>query len=166
MEAMLTRSAWDMPHSITRSKNSRGSFKPPLMQTIGCHWTGISLSMEQLKEAQQRVKAAGVSDCIALLYCDYRELPGLEEYDAVISCEMIEAVGHDHLPSFFSTIGRMLKPGGRAILQVCFHVSVLLLTKQAASMAHGSHQGVPTSRCKRSSMCSKARRRQSQQSNG
>lgn len=74
--------------------------------------------MEQLKEAQQRVKAAGLSDRITLLYCDYRELPGSGEYDAVVSCEMIEAVGHEHLPSFFSTIGRMLKPGGRAVLQV------------------------------------------------
>ena len=74
--------------------------------------------MEQLKEAQQRVKEAGVADSITLLYCDYRELPGHEAYDAVISCEMIEAVGHEHLPSFFSTLGRMLKPGGRAVLQV------------------------------------------------
>lgn len=122
--------------------------------------------MEQLKEAQQRVKATGVSDCITLLYCDYRELPGLGEYDAVISCEMIEAVGHDHLPSFFTTIGRMLKPGGRAILQVCLHVSVFLLRKQIASMAHGSHLGVPTGRCKCSPTCSKAQWRQSQQSIG
>ena len=89
-----------------------------VLQTVGCHWTGISLSMEQLKEAQQRVKEAGVSDYITLLYCDYRELPGHETYDAVISCEMIEAVGHEHLPSFFSTVGRMLRPGGRAVLQV------------------------------------------------
>ena len=53
--------------------------------------------MEQLKEAQQRVKAAGLSEQIRLLYCDYRELPGSATYDALISCEMVEAVGQEHL---------------------------------------------------------------------
>ena len=74
--------------------------------------------MEQLKEAQHRVKAAGLSDRITLLYCDYRELSGEGVYDALISCEMIEAVGHDHLDSFFATLGRMIRLGGRAIVQV------------------------------------------------
>lgn len=37
-----------------------------------CRWTGITVSKEQLAEATARVKAAGLSDRITLLFCDYR----------------------------------------------------------------------------------------------
>jgi cyclopropane fatty-acyl-phospholipid synthase-like methyltransferase len=47
-----------------------------------------------------------------------RDCPGAGTYDKVVSCEMIEAVGHEHLVSYFSQIGRMLKPGGKAVIQV------------------------------------------------
>jgi cyclopropane fatty-acyl-phospholipid synthase-like methyltransferase len=39
-------------------------------------------------------------------------------YDKVVSIEMIEAVGHEHLRSYFATINAALKPGGRAVIQV------------------------------------------------
>ncbi len=42
---------------------------------------------------------------------------GAGTYDKVVSIEMIEAVGHEHLAPYFAVIGRMLKPGGRAVLQ-------------------------------------------------
>jgi cyclopropane fatty-acyl-phospholipid synthase-like methyltransferase len=42
---------------------------------------------------------------------------GAGTFDRVVSIEMIEAVGHEHLGSYFATIGRMLKPGGRAVVQ-------------------------------------------------
>ena len=48
-----------------------------------------------------------------------RDTPGAGTYDKVISCEMIEAVGHEHLARYFDTINSMLKPGGRAAVQVC-----------------------------------------------
>lgn len=79
--------------------------------------------MEQLKEAQRRVKAAGLADRITMLYCDYRELHTDGTYDALISCEMIEAVGHEHLTDFFAALGRLLKPGGRAVVQVKTHIA-------------------------------------------
>ena len=47
-----------------------------------------------------------------------RDTPGAGTYDKVISCEMIEAVGHEHLAQYFKTINAMLKPGGRAAIQV------------------------------------------------
>ena len=37
----------------------------------------------------------------------------------VVSCEMIEAVGHDYLPAYFQAISTFLKPGGQAVIQVC-----------------------------------------------
>ena len=49
---------------------------------------------------------------------DCRDTPGAGTYDKVISCEMIEAVGHEHLSRYFATINAMLKTGGRAVIQV------------------------------------------------
>ena len=49
---------------------------------------------------------------------DGRDTPGAGTYDKVISCEMIEAVGHEHLARYFATINAMLKPGGHAVIQV------------------------------------------------
>jgi cyclopropane fatty-acyl-phospholipid synthase-like methyltransferase len=59
-------------------------------------------------------------DLVTLLFCDYRDTPatlGAASFDVVVSVEMIEAVGHEHLQPYFRTIGTMLKPGGRAVLQ-------------------------------------------------
>jgi cyclopropane fatty-acyl-phospholipid synthase-like methyltransferase len=39
-----------------------------------------------------------------------------------VSIEMIEAVGHEHLPSYFATINAALKPGGKAVIQVTLAV--------------------------------------------
>lgn len=47
-----------------------------------------------------------------------RDCPGLGSYDKVVSIEMIEAVGHEHLVSYFRTINAALKPGGKAVIQV------------------------------------------------
>jgi cyclopropane-fatty-acyl-phospholipid synthase len=68
------------------------------------------------------VNAAGLQDRIQLVFCDYREVVvryGVAAFDAVVSCEMIEAVGHEHLPIYFDTIGQSLKPGGYFSMQVC-----------------------------------------------
>lgn len=88
------------------------------MQRFGCKWTGITLSKAQLKEAQQRVKAAGLDGRISLLFCDYRDIPGTAAFDKVVSCEMVEAVGQEHLGTYFRAIGAALKTGGTAVLQV------------------------------------------------
>ena len=47
-----------------------------------------------------------------------RDCPGAGTFDRVVSCEMIEAVGHEHLVSFFQCMGRQLKQGGVAVIQV------------------------------------------------
>ena len=81
-----------------------------------CHVTGLTLSHEQHAEATARVKAAGLSHLIDIVICDYRDVQG--SFDKVVSIEMLEAVGHEHLPTYFSTVHRVLKPGGRASIQV------------------------------------------------
>ena len=85
---------------------------------MGCQWTGVTLSKEQLKEAQQRVKAAGLEEKVTLVFCDYRDLPADEAFDKVVSCEMIEAVGQENLGTYFSAIAKALKASGIAVLQV------------------------------------------------
>jgi cyclopropane-fatty-acyl-phospholipid synthase len=52
---------------------------------------------------------------VAFEYADYREAKGT--YDAIVSIEMLEAVGHRFYGTFFATLDRLLKPGGRAVVQ-------------------------------------------------
>ncbi len=81
----------------------------------GCHVTTTTISDAQYDEAQRRVEAAGLSDKITLLKQDYRELTG--HYDKLVSIEMIEAVGHEYLPTFFAKCNSLLKPTGLMVLQ-------------------------------------------------
>lgn len=81
----------------------------------GATVTSLTLSVEQQRLAQQRVREAGVADNVTILLQDYREAAGT--YDAVVSVEMIEAVGADYWPTYFATLDALLKPGGRVALQ-------------------------------------------------
>jgi len=75
----------------------------------------ITLSEEQRTLALARIEAAGLSDRISVDLCDYRGVTG--SYDAVVSVEMIEAVGFEFWPAYFATLDRVLVPGGRVGLQ-------------------------------------------------
>lgn len=75
----------------------------------------ITLSQEQLDYAQARVDALGLGDRITLELRDYRDVVG--QYDAVVSVEMIEAVGAEYWEQYFAVVGRLLVPGGRFGLQ-------------------------------------------------
>ncbi|WP_265946436.1 SAM-dependent methyltransferase [Dechloromonas sp. A34] len=90
---------------------------------IGCGWggfaelaveeglqvTGLTLSPAQLEWAKQRVPQAD------LRLQDYRDTD--EQFDHVVSIEMFEAVGERWWPTYFKTLARALKPGGRAVVQ-------------------------------------------------
>ncbi|WP_027927378.1 SAM-dependent methyltransferase [Amycolatopsis benzoatilytica] len=81
----------------------------------GAKVTSLTISQEQKVLADARIAEAGLSDRIEVRLCDYREATG--EYDSVVSVEMIEAVGASYWPTFFSTIGKRLRPGGQFGLQ-------------------------------------------------
>jgi cyclopropane-fatty-acyl-phospholipid synthase len=81
----------------------------------GAHVVTATLSQEQLDLAQERVRAAGHEERVTLLLRDYRQLTG--SYDAVVSVEMIEAVGAEFWPTYFTALDRLLVPGGRVALQ-------------------------------------------------
>ena len=79
----------------------------------------ITLSVEQQALARQRITEAGYADRVRVDLCDYRAL--LDEppaaYDAVVSVEMIEAVGANYWATYFATLDHVLAPGGRVALQ-------------------------------------------------
>ncbi len=81
----------------------------------GAQVTTITLSAEQRDLALWRVAEAGVSDRVNILLADYREVTG--QYDAIVSVEMIEAVGKRFWPEYFIALDRLLRPGGRVGLQ-------------------------------------------------
>jgi cyclopropane-fatty-acyl-phospholipid synthase len=81
----------------------------------GCHVTGISLSLEQLAYARQRVQGTPTENLTNFIYQDYRDISG--KFDAIISIEMLEAVGQSYWPGYFLKIKDSLKPGAKAALQ-------------------------------------------------
>lgn len=85
---------------------------------VGARVTGVTLSREQLEWARRSVAEAGVAGACDLRLQDYRDLPAnAEPFDAVVSIEMFEAVGQEYWDSYFETLRRCLKPGGRACIQ-------------------------------------------------
>jgi len=82
---------------------------------FGCRVTTTTISQEQFVFAKQRVEEAGLGDRVTLLQKDYRDLDG--KFDKLVSCEMIEAVGHEYFDTFFDRCGKLLKPDGQMVLQ-------------------------------------------------
>jgi cyclopropane-fatty-acyl-phospholipid synthase len=81
----------------------------------GAEVHSITLSAEQQRLARERVAAAGLSAYVTIELKDYREVEG--RYDAVVSVEMIEAVGYRFWPTYFHTLDRLVSPGGRVAIQ-------------------------------------------------
>jgi len=81
----------------------------------GAEVTSLTLSEEQARLARQRVAQAGLERSVKVVVQDYRDSTGT--YDAVVSVEMIEAVGERWWPTYFETLEERLAPGGRIALQ-------------------------------------------------
>jgi cyclopropane-fatty-acyl-phospholipid synthase len=82
---------------------------------LGCRVTTITISREQHALARERVRSAGLEGLVDVQLKDYREINGT--YDAIVSIEMLEAVGADYFTAFFEACDRALVPGGRMSLQ-------------------------------------------------
>ena len=81
----------------------------------GAQVVSLTLSSEQKQLAEERIAAAGYTDRATVELKDYRLVEG--QFDAVVSVEMIEAVGFDYWGVYFQTIDRVLAPGGRVAIQ-------------------------------------------------
>jgi cyclopropane-fatty-acyl-phospholipid synthase len=81
----------------------------------GCHVTTTTISTQQYDYARARIEREGLADRITLLLEDYRDLKG--EFDALVSIEMVEAVGHQYLDTYFRKCSELLRPSGAMLLQ-------------------------------------------------
>lgn len=112
---------------------------------IGCGWgglvcwaaehygveaVGVTLSPPQAEEARAQAAVLGLGDRVEILCCDYRDIVGVEAFDKIVSVGMYEHVGIRHLPVYFGTAARLLRPGG-----------LLLNHGITATDRHGQAQG-------------------------
>lgn len=93
-----------------------GGFCTWAARALDCRVTAITLSREQLAHVTARLDAAGLAGKVEVRLQDYRDLEG--QYDAIVSIEMLEAVGEAYWPLYFERLRRHLRPGGKAALQV------------------------------------------------
>jgi len=81
----------------------------------GCRVTTTTISDEQYVLAQQLIMDAGLDDRITLLKQDYRDLTGT--YTKLVSVEMIEAIGHQYMNTYFDKCSSLLADDGIMLLQ-------------------------------------------------
>tara|TARA_B110000503_G_scaffold64175_1_gene101228 strand:- start:612 stop:1835 length:1224 start_codon:yes stop_codon:yes gene_type:complete len=84
-------------------------------KNYGCQVTTTTISEAQFELAQQRINDEDLNHKITLLKKDYRDLTG--QYSKIVSIEMIEAVGHKFMPTYFAMLDKLLKPGGKSFIQ-------------------------------------------------
>jgi cyclopropane-fatty-acyl-phospholipid synthase len=85
-------------------------------QEFGAHMSGVTLSHEQLAFANERMQKLGLADTSNLRLQDYRDIDD-GPYDAICSIEMLEAVGQEYWSTYFESVARLLKSGGKACVQ-------------------------------------------------
>lgn len=81
----------------------------------GAQVTTMTISQRQFEFVKARIEREGFSDRVSVVLRDYRKAEG--SYDSIVSIEMIEAVGHEFLGTFFATCDRLLKPHGVIVIQ-------------------------------------------------
>lgn len=127
-----TKPMQDAQHAKVRRALRMADVKPGArVLEIGCGWgalaekaalefdahvTGVTLSTEQLAWAQERMRKLDKTAQTDLRLQDYRDIQDAP-FDAICSIEMVEAVGREYWPTYFQTVARLLKPGGRACIQ-------------------------------------------------
>jgi cyclopropane-fatty-acyl-phospholipid synthase len=83
---------------------------------FGARMSGVTLSHEQLAFANARMQRLGLANTSDLRLQDYRDIND-GPYDAICSIEMLEAVGQEYWDTYFQSVARLLKPGGKACVQ-------------------------------------------------
>jgi len=86
-----------------------GGFACFAASAIGCKVTTVTISQEQFNERD------GLEELVTVKLQDYRDIEG--QYDKLVSIEMIEAIGHQYLDTYFRKLNTLLKPNGKALIQ-------------------------------------------------
>ena len=114
-DAACSKLALTPGHHLLEIGTGWGGLAVHAAQHYGCRVTTTTISREQHEAAKERIARAGLQDRITLLLEDYRDLTG--QYDALVSIEMVEAVGHQYLDQYFRQCSSLLKPTGAMLLQ-------------------------------------------------
>ncbi len=81
----------------------------------GCRVTTTTISKEQYQFAQERVQEEGLTELITVLMEDYRDLSG--QFSKLVSVEMLEAIGHEFVDTYFQKCSDLLEPDGKMLVQ-------------------------------------------------
>ena len=84
-------------------------------QHTGCHVSTVTLSENQRDYIEALAREAGVADRVEVLLSDYRDVRG--RWDKVVSLEMVESIGAQHLDAFLEACGRLMRPDGLLFMQ-------------------------------------------------
>ena len=82
---------------------------------FGCHVSTVTISHNQRRHIERLAARAGVADRVEVLLRDYRDVRG--RWDKLVSLEMVESIGAQHLDTFLERCGRLLDPAGLMVLQ-------------------------------------------------
>lgn len=116
VNGLIAKARLDASHHLLEIGSGWGTFAIEAARQTGCRVTTVTLSREQYEYAKDRIRDAGLEDRVEIRLQDYRDVEG--QFDRVVSIEMLEAVGHENLGTYFATCERLLKPDGLAVLQV------------------------------------------------
>ncbi len=81
----------------------------------GVRAEGITLSRDQHAHVSHLIEAKGLQGRVRVALRDYRDVNAAEGFDKIASVGMFEHVGRAHLPAYFRTLRRLLRPGGLAL---------------------------------------------------
>lgn len=115
IDRVLDKARLEPEHHLLEIGTGWGSLAIRAAERVGCRVTTLTISEAQYQLAVQRIRERGLQDRITVKLCDYRQETG--QYDRLVSVEMLEAVGHAHLPEFCRCCDRFLKPNGVGVLQ-------------------------------------------------
>jgi cyclopropane-fatty-acyl-phospholipid synthase len=116
LDTLIEMARIEPHHHVLEIGCGWGSFALRAARQVGCRVTAVTISREQYEWTMDLVRHAGLDTQVAVILEDYRNLSG--QFDRIVSIEMLEAVGHRHLGTFFRTCDRCLIPNGLVALQV------------------------------------------------
>ena len=121
LDTLLARAQLEPGQTLLDIGFGWGGLSLHAAKKYGCKVVGFTLSVEQKALAEKRVEKEGLQNFISFEVCDYRTFARRKEnrgrFDRVVSCEMIEAVGHDHLGEFFWAVEQVLAPNGILVME-------------------------------------------------
>eukprot|EP01138_Halocafeteria_seosinensis_P000572 gb/GECG01000587.1/.p1 GENE.gb/GECG01000587.1/~~gb/GECG01000587.1/.p1 ORF type:complete len:927 (+),score=74.20 gb/GECG01000587.1/:1-2781(+) len=119
LDHLIKRGKVQKKHCVLDIGFGWGSLAIRLAQRVGCAVHGITLSTEQLDWARQRIDVLNLSHLITLELFDYREFTKKHpsSYDRIFCCEMVEAVGINHMEEFMRNCDDLMAPNGLMVME-------------------------------------------------